>query len=174
MFTQNITVDQIIDALAAVLAPFVGSAQIVRGQVDRVAQPLVPCLVLTELFQVDLDVPYQNYTPPTTPIPALGTTTIIGPTRIDIQIDFYSDGAAELCRMVKSVIRSTYGFDKFPSNIKPLYTSDGIQSPMISAEQQYESRWTLTVSLQYNPSVDVPQDFASTLTPVVKLPADLT
>lgn len=167
MYTSSITVDQVIDALADFLGPFVPGAQIVRAQVNRVAMPSNPGVVLTEMLQVDLSVPATEYQPDA------GTATVEGPTRIDIQIDFYGAQAGEFCKTVKTAFRSHWGFAHFPANIKPLYTSDGIQSPLTTGEQQYESRWTLTASLQYNPIVTVPQDFADVLTPNKVLPADV-
>ena len=167
MYTSSITVDQVIDALADFLGPFVPGAQVVRAQVNRVAMPSNPGVVLTEMLQVDLSVPATEYQPDA------GTATIEGPTRIDIQIDFYGAQAGEFCKTVKTVFRSHWGFAHFPANIKPLYTSDGIQSPLTTGEQQYESRWTLTASLQYNPIVTVPQEFADVLVPNKVLPADV-
>ncbi len=167
MYTSSITVDQVIDALADFLAPFVPGAQIVRAQVNRVAMPSNPGVVLTEMLQVDLSVPATEYQP------GDGTATIEGPTRIDVQIDFYGAQAGEFCKTVKTAFRSHWGFAHFPANIKPLYTSDGIQSPLTTGEQQYESRWTLTASLQYNPIVTVPQEFADSLAPAKILPADV-
>lgn len=172
-YVSSITVDQVIDALAAFLAPFMPGASIVRGQVNRVALPSNPCAVLTEILQVDLSVPHTDYQPPTDPAPAIGTATIKGPTRIDVQIDFYGVQAGEFCKAVKTAFRSHWGFAHFPANIKPLYTSDAMQSPLTTGEQQYESRWTLTASLQYNPIVTVPQDFADVLVPNKILPADV-
>ena len=166
-YVSSITVDQVIDALAAFLAPFVPGAQVVRAQVNRVAMPSNPGVVLTEMLQVDLSVPATEYQP------VDGTATIEGSTRIDIQIDFYGAQAGEFCKTVKTAFRSHWGFSHFPANIKPLYTSDGIQAPLVTGEQQYESRWTLTASLQYNPIVTVPQDFADVLTPNKVLPADV-
>ena len=167
MYDSSISVDQVIDALADFLAPFVPGAQVVRAQVNRVAMPSNPGVVLTEMLQVDLSVPATEYQPDA------GTATIEGPTRVDIQIDFYGEQAGEFCKTVKTAFRSHWGFEHFPANIKPLYTSDGIQTPLTTGEQQYESRWTLTASLQYNPIVTVPQDFADVLVPNKVLPADV-
>ena len=167
MYTSSINVDQVIDALADFLAPFVPGAQVVRAQVNRVAMPSNPGVVLTEMLQVDLSVPATEYQPDAS------TATIKGPTRIDVQIDFYGEQASEFCKTVKTAFRSHWGFSHFPANIKPLYTSDGIQAPLVTGEQQYESRWTLTASLQYNPIVTVPQDFADVLVPNKILPADV-
>ena len=167
MYTASITVDQVIDALADFLAPFVPGASVVRAQVNRVAMPPNPCVILTEMLQVDLSIPATEYQPDD------NTATIYGPTRIDVQIDFYGAQAGEFCKTVKTAFRSHWGFEHFPANIKPLYTSDGMQSPLTTGEQQYESRWTLTASLQYNPTVTVPQEFADEVTPNLVIPADV-
>lgn len=166
MYTSSITIDAVIDALADFLQPFVGSAEIIRAQVNRTSMPSNPCVVLTELLQVDLSVPRTEYQPDD------NTATIHGPARIDIQIDFYGVQAGEFCKSVKSAFRSEWGFARFPTNIKPLYTSDGIQSPLITGEKQYESRWTLTATLQYNPTVMVSQEFADEAIPNQLIPAD--
>jgi hypothetical protein len=174
MYASSISVDQVIDALVTFLTPFLPGADIVRAQVNRVALPSNPCAVLTELLQVDLSVPSTTYIPSASPVPADdGIAKIYGPSRIDIQIDFYGTQAGEFCKTVKTAFRSHWGFEHFPENIRPLYTSDGVQSPLLTGEQQYESRWTLTASMQYNPTVTVPQQFADTLTPVPPVIVDV-
>lgn len=166
-YVISITVDQVIAALAAFLAPFMPGAQIVRGQVNRVALPSNPCAVLTEILTVDLSVPSADYQP------LAAMATLHGPSRIDVQVDFYGAQAGEFCKTAKTAFRSFWGYDHFPANIKPLYTSDSVQSPLTTGEQQYESRWTLTVSMQYNPTVTVPQEFADEAVPNTPIPADI-
>ena len=166
-YISSITVDQVIDALQSFMQPFMQGGLIVRGQTNRVALPSSPCAVLTELFQDDLDIPYQNYDG------NVGITTINGPTRIDIQIDFYGTSAGELCKVIKSAFRSQWAYDQFPSNIRPLYTDQGRQAPLITGEEQYESRWTLTASMQYNPTVTLPQQSADELSVAGTVDIDL-
>ena len=165
MYTSDITVDNVIDALSAVLAPLVVGGQIVRSQVNRVALPTNPCCVLTEILQADLSVPFTQYSE--------STVQIYGPSRIDIQIDFYGAQAGEFCKTAKTILRSQWGNSQFPTGIKSLYTSDAAQAPLTSGEQQYISRWTMTAHLQYNPTVTVPQASANTLGPVGIVAADL-
>ncbi len=167
-YIPTITIDNVIDALAAFIAPFVGSAIIVRAQVNRVPMPADPCVVLTELFQYDLETPTPTYNS------VSGITSFSTPTRIDIQIDFYGASSGDQCKAVKQVFRTGYATSVFSDGIKPLYCSDGIQSPMVTGEQQWESRWTLTASLQYNAIVTVPQQYAGALDVTVKVPVDLT
>lgn len=166
-YVASISVDQVIEALAAFMTPFVPGGVIIRGQVNRVALPSNPCCVLTEILQVDLSVPATDYQP------LDDTATIYGPSRIDVQIDFYGAQAGEFCKTAKTAFRSHWGFLHFPSNIKPLYTSDGVQAPLLTGEQQYESRWTITASMQYNPTVTVPQQFADEAVPNTALAVDV-
>jgi hypothetical protein len=71
--------------------------------------------------------------------------------------------------MFKTAFRSSYAVDQFDSyaqtnnlgTIVPLYCSDGMESPLTSAEQQYERRWIVTLSLQYNPTVVIAQQSAT-------------
>jgi hypothetical protein len=151
--TVSHTVDDVIDALAAIVSNFM-TGPIVRAQVNNVPLPSYPCAVLTEVNQVDLNVPWLEYQSTS------DLLDIHASARIDVQIDFYGQSAGDYCKAMKSAFRSPWAYDKMPDGIKPLYTSDGIQSPLISGEQQYEPRWTLTVSMQYNPVVSLPQQFA--------------
>ena len=158
MYTPSIIVDQVIEALAVFIAPLCPGAEIVRAQVNRVPMPPNPCVVLTELLRVGLETPGVVFDA------TLGQSDIARPSRIDVQIDFYGDNAGDQCGAVETVYRTEYATAQFPDGIKPLYCSDGIQSPMISGEQQWQSRWTLTASMQYNPVVTVPQDSANVAT----------
>jgi hypothetical protein len=153
----SIAVDDVIDALKAFLTPFVTPAPIVRAQVNRVPMPLGGFVELTELLQVDLETPIVANDS------ANAQVSITGPKRIDVQIDFYGDSAGDQCAAVKGVYRTYFSTAAFPANIQPLYCSDGHQAPLLDAEQQYEGRWTLTASLQYNPTVSIPLQYARAL-----------
>ena len=141
------------------LRPFVGGATIIRAQANRVPMPLGPCVVLTELLQVDLE------TPVITPDPTNGRSLVVTPTRMDVQIDFYGPAAGDQCKAVKGIYRTEYATLAFADGVKPLYCDDGRQTPLITGEQQWESRWTLTASLQYNARIALPQQFATVLAP---------
>ena len=168
LVAPNLTVDNVMDALGVILAFFLPPGNVARGDVNRVSMPPAPCAILTEIGQADIETPSTTYQP------SAVTAIILGPVRIDIQIDFYGETAGDLCKTVKSAFRSLWGCDRFPANIQPLYTSDGQQAPLTTGEQQYERRWILTVSLQYDPSIIVPQQFADAATPIISAPVDLT
>lgn len=155
-YLVSIAVDAVIDSLVGFIQPFVGAAQIVRAQVNRVSMPHDPFVLLTEIMQVDLETPTVSGV-------ANAQVNILGPKRIDIQVDFYGPAAGDQCAAVKTVFRTAYTCAQFPAGIAPLYCSDGHQGPLINSEQQYESRWTLTASLQYNPLVYLPQQSADVL-----------
>lgn len=168
MYGPSIVVDQVVDALGDFVALFMpNGADIVRGQQNRVSPPPEPCAVLTEILSASLQTTYADYRPDA------DVADLQGSKRIDVQVDFYGTDSGDQCAAVATAFRSAWGYDQFPVNIKPLYTSDGIQSPLITGEQQYSQRWTLTASLQYNPLVTVPQEFADVVVPNIIEAVDL-
>lgn len=159
-YIPTITIDAVITALAAFLQPFVGiGTPIIRAQQNRVPPPITGFVELQELLEMDLETPAFVNNGAADVLQA----TITTPTRIDIQVDFYGPSAGDWCKAVKAVYRSPYAPDQFPAGIAPLYCSDGQQAPLITGEEQYENRWIITATLQYNPDVIIPQQSATTL-----------
>jgi hypothetical protein len=156
-YVPSIALDSVFDALGAFIQPFVGAAQVIRAQVNRVAMPVGSFVELTEIASSDLEVPRSTYDG------VNFQSDIIGPKRIMIQADFYGASAGDWCAAVKTVWRTPYAVAQFPIGIAPLYCDDGHEAPLITGEEQYERRWALTMSLQYNPLVRVPQQAADTL-----------
>lgn len=156
-FVTSITVDDVIDALAALLEPLAAGYTIVRGQVNRVPQPRPLAIILTEVHLADLQVPSYFVDPDAE------QGAIHGPRQIGVQCDIYGANAGDVCTVIKQALRSDYAFRNMPAAIKVLYPDDGRQIPLVTGEQQYETRWTLTVALQYNPVVTVPQQTATAL-----------
>ena len=156
-YVASIALDSVFDALGAFIQPFVGTAQVIRAQVNRVAMPIGGFVELTEVASTDLEVPRSYYD---------GTNSqsdIIGPKRLMIQADFYGPQSGDWCAAVKTVWRTPYAVSQFPIGIAPLYCDDGHEAPLITGEEQYERRWVLTMSIQYNPIVAVPLQSADTL-----------
>lgn len=168
MFAVDRTVDDVIDALADFLQPFCPNAQIVQAQTNRVAMPDDPCVVLTPLLGVALRTPTQYYDS------TANTFTANQGDSIKVQMDFYGPASGEWAKAVVMMFRTQYATAHFPEGIKPLYCGDAIQSPLITGEQQYEQRWMVDATLQYNASVVVPQDFFDTATIPPNPPADFT
>jgi hypothetical protein len=156
-YLVSVTIDQVFDALGAFIAPFVAPAQVVRAQTNRVAMPLGDFVELTEIGSCDLEYPRSYYD-------AVNfQRDIIGPKRIMIQADFYGFNAGDWCAAVKTVWKTPYAVSQFPAGIAPLYCDDGHESPLITGEEQYDRRWSLTCSLQYNPILAVPLQSANVL-----------
>jgi hypothetical protein len=156
-YVPSIAIDSVFDALGAFIQPFVGSAQVIRAQVNRVAMPVGGFVELTEIASTDLEVSYQWYDG------VNFQSDIVGPKRLMIQADFYGAQAGDWCAALKTVWRTPYATAQLPAGIAPLYCDDGNESPLITGEEQYERRWVLNMFLQYNPVVIVPQQAADTL-----------
>lgn len=83
--------------------------------------------------------------------------TILTPTKYDIQLDFYGPISQQWAMQTQALFRDEYATEIFPANIQPLYADDPIQIPLIDGEDQYEQRWKLVASLQYNPILSTSQ-----------------
>jgi hypothetical protein len=86
--------------------------------------------------------------------------------RADLQIDIYGDGAGDRANILETVFRSGYAWEAIKAldaRLSPLYSSDAIQAPMINAEEQWQERYTLTLSLQADITVTLPQDYFETV-----------
>ncbi len=156
-YVVSLTVDAVFDALGAYLAPFVSPAEIIRCQVNRTSYPIGDFVELTEISNTDLEYPRQWYDTVNL------QRDIIGPKRMDIQADFYGESAGDWCAAIKTVWRTSWSVAQFPSGMAPLYCDDGHEMPFITGEDQYTRRWTLTLSIQYNPIVVLPQQSADVL-----------
>lgn len=163
-FVPSITVDQVIDAVGNFIALFT-TAQIIRGNVNRTAMPIAPFVELTEISNTALNKAIEYYSDT--------TATINEHKRIEIQADFYGWDLSDTIQAVHTAYRTIWGVTKFPSNIVPLYCTEPMKMPIENAEEQYEQRWTMTMSLQYNPDVTVPQDTFNTKGTTGVIPADV-
>lgn len=91
------------------------------------------------------------------------------------QIDCYGENAADNATIIGTMIRSEYACEWFRSQnspLSPLYCTDPHQTTMINGEQQYESRWTMDFTGQFNPTITTPQYFMDTIE-VGLVPTDL-
>ncbi len=156
-YVASILVDAVIEALGAFIQPFAAGAQIVRGQNNRTAMPPDPFVLLTEILKADLE------TPTVTNNKVNAQESVLTPKRIDIQVDFFGPSAGDQIAAFKTVYRTAYAVSQFPAGIAPLYCTDEHQGTLTNDQQQYESRWLLTASLQYNPTVYLPKQFATAL-----------
>jgi len=155
------------DYLALIL-PTVPADNIVRGQANGSPPPLPPSIVLTEILQA-------QYT--TTRTKLNGTTGLMAysmPKRLDVQLDFYGITAGDMSSAAVTLLRSLHAGENFPDGYEPLYCSDPLQAPLTTGEKQYETRWSVTFSMQYNAPVSVAQESFITVGETIVDPVDVT
>jgi hypothetical protein len=147
--------------------PWIPQNNVVRGQSNDVPAPLSPMIVITEILQA-------QYTTTRTKLNSSGNaTTFTMPRRLDLQIDCYGKRAGEMSVIASTLLRSYAATEFFPEGYEPLYCSDPIQAPLITGEKQFETRWTLTFSMQYNNAIVLPTESFNTVGETEAIPADI-
>lgn len=161
------TVDAAIVAVGAFLQPLMPlGTSIVRGQANGTPMPKAPVIVITEIGQ-------PQYTTTRYELDAdTGVGTYKMPKMLSLQLDCYGPQAGDMASTAATMLRSLYACEQFPDGVEPLYCSDAIQAPLITGEKQFEARWSLTLSVQYNSDVQVPQESFAVLGEVGTTPAD--
>ena len=163
-FTPDKTVDNVIDALADYINLF-ATVPVLRANVNRNPTPKTDFIVLTEILTKPISKPVENYTNT--------GETMIQKQQIDVQVDFYGWAVSDIALAFMGSIRTIWGSYNHASWLALLYCSDIIKSPIINAEEQYEQRWTVTVSMQYNVTMTLPQETFNTTGVVESIPADI-
>ena len=125
--------------------------EVVQAQDNRVSMPKGGFVAMNNIGMDRLSFNVDSYDP------IAQGKNMLTPTKIDMQLDFYGPIAQEWCMKTVSLFRDEYATDIFPLNIQPLYADDPVQIPLIDGEAQYEQRWRLAGSLQYNPILSTSQ-----------------
>jgi hypothetical protein len=137
--------------LLSVVAPGV---PVLRGPINRAAQPVGSHVIFTPLFQkrlrTNLHVDDPDY----------DATTMEQGTEVRVQFDFYGNSAADACVAASTAWRDQYGVDILSPEAVPLYTDVARMVPLVTGEEQFLERFVLTAVLQWNPVATVPQQFA--------------
>lgn len=162
-FVPNKNVDDVIDGVANYLMRFT-KAKIIRGNVNRTPMPKPPFIVLTEVLTKQVAKSSEFY--------SLDGETVSQQNQIDVQIDFYGWELSDIALSFTASIRTSWAAKNFPIWLSPLYCSDIIKSPLQNAEEQYEQRWTVTLSLQYNVDINLPQDVFNVVGEINTIPVN--
>lgn len=110
-------------------------------------------IVMTVLFTNDLDYSVTNYDR------IAGKAYVQNSVEVRLQIDFYGEFAQRRSRIVDNLWRNPYGYNNL-NLCKPLYVQSNQRQPYINDSNNYEDRFVLDLSLQYNPEVSfINQDF---------------
>ena len=129
--------------------------EIFKGQINRVPMPMNGFICINnsgKRFMSMNRTSYENTETKQVQFSEVSTDYLI-------QADFYGPSSGNQSQAFVTIFKDGYGFDKFPSNIKPLTTGEPVQIPLQTGEKQYLERWKVNVQLQYNPIVEVPMTF---------------
>jgi hypothetical protein len=159
---------------------------IIRGQQNRVAMPNVSCAVMTTVgaprrvgTNVDaLIETNQGWTVDSNVLANSNDTVDSGEVTFEalvtadfeysLQVDFYSaetnpptNPLSESWAMATELLwRDKIAWYAMPKGIKPLYSEDRRQLPIIGGENQWVSRWAITLVLDYQPTLILSTDAA--------------
>lgn len=110
-------------------------------------------IVMQALFERNLDETSTYYEP------ALEQAHAQSSVDVRLQLSFYGADAEKRSRTVYTLWKSPYTTSRMTA-CQPLYATGRDRRPYINDSNQYEDRWIVDLSLQYNPSVTYAQDFA--------------
>ncbi|MGY0156363.1 phage neck terminator protein [Edwardsiella tarda] len=154
----DFTVDDVIGVLGQFVGPICGQCR--QAQANRTSMPKGQFCILTPLrferLSTTRSINQDTGSPSTS---AMGWTEV---RRADIQVDIYGANAGDRAVTLETVFASGYAYDKIKAidaRVAPLYSTAAIQAPMIDAEQQWQERWMITLSLQAHITVSMPQDY---------------
>ena len=151
-----VTIDIIDQNVFTALVTFFNSflpigTEVVQGQDNLVAMPKGGFVVMTNAGMNRLSTNVDTYDS------SAQSKSILTPTNYLMQLDFYGTNSQTWAMQTQALFRDEYATSIFPANIQPLYADNPIQIPLIDGEAQYEQRWKLTASLQYNPILSTSQ-----------------
>lgn len=94
---------------------------------------------------------------------ATGQDEILQRTQLTYQLDVHGPASADNAQTIATLFRDAYAVDflaALSAGIAPLYASEPHQVPFLNAEQQYENRWVIDLTIEALPALLVPQQFA--------------
>lgn len=155
---NDMTIDNVIDVLADFAEQFIGKCE--QAQANRVPMDKGQFCILTPLrfkrHSTSREIKKDTGSPTTS---AIGFTEV---RQAEIQVDIYGSNAGDRAIALETLFRTGYAYDAIKaidSRVAPLYSTEAIQAPMINAENQWQERYMLTVSLQVHITIDVKQDY---------------
>jgi hypothetical protein len=152
-------VDPTLDAVMVKVAAFLATIgpvgyPILRGPLNLVPQPKVDHVVFTPILRKRLRTNVH------TDDPDYEVTTTEQGTRLSVQFDFYGESAGDLSAAAETLWRDEYACDILSPEAVPLYTDTANMVPLVTGEDQFLERYTLTAALQWNIRVTNPQQSA--------------
>lgn len=157
----SITESALVDDLITFFETLV-DCDVVRGLPDQIPDPLRDCVVITPIAAQGLSLPTAVYADPAT---ATGTLSITQATQWSARVDSYGTRAHDRALALSIALCSPFGCEFLGTlgRAQPLSVSAMTQWPIAGAEGQFFERWSFDASLQFNPFITVPQQFADQL-----------
>ena len=164
----NINEGAIFKALGDFLSLVVIAGTVVeRGQANRVAPPAaVNYVVMIPLYQERISTNLDQY-PYVLNVTA--NKTVQQDTKVTVQVDTYGPLAGDNAQLITSLFFDEFGCNSFSASgfdMQPLFSSQPRQEPFSDSNQQVEEHWYITLTMQVNPIVTMPQQFATHIGPV--------
>lgn len=163
-FVVDLIDQDIFKALRGLILQLVDAGtEVVQAQDNLVAMPKMPFVAMNNVGQRRLMTNLDSWASTGAP----SSMAIEQHIEYRIQVDFYGNEASVWATMLQALFRDSYGADFFATispKIQPLYADDPVQIPLITGENQYLQRWRVLAVMQYNPTMNVTQDFADALT----------
>lgn len=156
----NLTDDQVVTALQSFLCAITGlpADNVLVSQQNRAPMPLGDFIYMTPAHRDQLATTTHSYDK------ADGLNRIGRSNALAYQLDIYGDNATDNAQVIATLFRDSFGCDFLaPFGIQPLYCDKGHQMPLVTGEAQYLNRWTLTATLQANPTISTPTEFADSV-----------
>lgn len=163
---MSAAIDIVPDDLFTVMRAFIqsllpGPPEVFQGLGNRVSMPTGDAfVVMTGVLQQRLRTNVDDTAATGSPTPAPGTLSLNAGLRFDMQLDFYGPLSGSWSALLAAALRDPLGCDALAPACQPLYADDIRMVPLITGEEQYLERWTLTAVLQYNPTVTLPQQYS--------------
>ena len=125
------------------------SCDVIIGEVNLVSMPQGSFILMNDVGKRRLSTNAHSYS-------SEGEMSVSTATEYRIQLDFYGADSGDMCQSFISLANDLYAYESFPERIKPLYTSEPMQIPLVTGEENFLEQWTTEIHLQINPTVTVP------------------
>lgn len=153
--TVTPTLDEVLTKVRAFLLTIVpAGTPVIRGPVNRAAQPRVDHVIFTPILRNRLRTNLHEDDSVTQQ-----TTTEEG-LKLGVQFDFYGENSGDWSTAAETLWRDSYAVDILSPEASPLYTDTANMVPLVTGEDQFLERFVLTAALQWNARVTVDQQSA--------------
>lgn len=88
--------------------------------------------------------------------------------KVTVQLDVHGPNGADNAEVISTLMRDPFATEQFEAQspnfgIAPLLADDPRQIPFVNDQQQYEDRWVVEAMLQADQVVNVPQQYADSV-----------